>query len=329
MHSLDTLLGSLRAAGEHTRLRILALCARGELSVTELTQILAQSQPRVSRHLKLMVEAGLLERLPEGAQVYFRVPDREDTSKIAHALVALIPESDPGLNRDFSRLQQVRDKRTRRAQKYFQKVAKNWDQIRAMHVPQQQLEETLLEAIGDEPIGELLDIGTGTGRMLEILANRATRGIGIDLSSDMLAVARSNIERNGLTNVHVRQGDMYQLPLDDASVDLAILHLVLHYSDDPAKVIQEASRVLRADGRLIVVDFAVHTEEYFRSEFRHHRLGFTDEEIRQCFNAARVSVLKEPRQLIGDPLTIKIWQAQKSKNLVSISQPRKSAKQMS
>ena len=329
MHTLDALLSSLRAAGEHTRLRILALCARGELSVTELTQILGQSQPRVSRHLKLMVEAGLLERLPEGAQVYFRVPDRDDLSKIAHALVTLIPESDAGLNRDFSRLQQVRDIRTQRAQKYFKEVAKNWDQIRAMHVPQRELEDTLLAVIGDEPVGELLDIGTGTGRMLEILADRVTRGVGVDLSSDMLAVARSNIERAGLTHVHVRQGDMYQLPLEDASIDLAILHLVLHYSDDPAKVIQEASRVLRADGRLIVVDFAVHTEEFFRSEFRHHRLGFTDEEIRQCFNFAGISALKEPRQLIGDPLTIKIWQAQKSKNLLSMSQPRKSAQQKS
>jgi len=329
MHSLDALLSSLRAAGEHTRLRILALCARGELSVTELTQILGQSQPRVSRHLKLMVEAGLLERLPEGVQVYFRVPDRDDASKIAHALVALLPESDAGLNRDFSRLQQVRDIRTQRAQEYFKQVAKNWDQIRAMHVPQQQLEDTLLEVIGDEPVGELLDIGTGTGRMLEILADRVTRGVGIDLSSDMLSVARSNIERAGLTHVHVRQGDMYQLPLDDASVDLAILHLVLHYSDDPSKVIQEASRVLRADGRLIVVDFAVHTEEYFRSEFKHHRLGFTDEEIRQCFRSAGISERMEPCQLIGDPLTIKIWQAQKSNNLLSLSQPRKSAKRTS
>ena len=329
MHTLDALLNSLRAAGEPTRLRILALCARGELSVTELTQILGQSQPRVSRHLKLMVEAGLLERLPEGAQVYFRVPDRDDLSKIAHTLVTLIPESDAGLNRDFSRLQQVRDIRTQRAQKYFKEVAKNWDQIRAMHVPQQELEDTLLEVIGDEPVGELLDIGTGTGRMLEILADRVKRSVGIDLSSDMLAVARSNIERAGLTHAHVRQGDMYQLPLEDASIDLAILHLVLHYSDDPAKVIKEASRVLRADGRLIVVDFAVHTEEFFRSEFKHHRLGFTDEEIRQCFNSAGISTLQEPRQLIGDPLTIKIWQAQKSKNLLSMSQPRKSAQQKS
>ena len=326
MHTLDTLLVGLRAAGEHTRLRILALCARGELSVTELTQILGQSQPRVSRHLKLMVEAGLLERLPEGAQVYFRVSDRAEASSLAHALVRLIPASDASLNRDLSRLQQVRDTRKQRAQEYFHKVAKNWDRIRSMHVPQQQLEEAVLDVVGQEPVGELLDIGTGTGRMLEILAHRVQRGVGVDLSSGMLAVARSNIERAGLGHVYVRQGDMYQLPVEDASVDLAILHLVLHYSDDPSEVIREASRVLRPDGRLIVVDFAVHTEEYFRSEFKHHRLGFSDDEIHQCFDAAGISARPQTRQLTGEPITIKIWQAQKSSKLLSISRPRKSAK---
>lgn len=325
MQTLDTLLAGLRAAGEHSRLRILALCARGELSVTELTQILGQSQPRVSRHLKLMVEAGLLERLPEGAQVYFRVSDRTEVSRLAHALVSLIPQSDASLNRDLSRLQQVRDIRKQRAQDYFQQVAESWDTIRSLHVPQQQLEDTLLELVGNEPVGELLDIGTGTGRMLEILADHTTRGVGVDLSSDMLAVARSNIERAGLRNVHVRKGDMYNLPLDDASIDLAILHLVLHYSDDPSAVIREASRVLRADGRLIIVDFAVHKEEYLRSEFRHHRLGFSDEEIRQCFEAVGISAQIRTRQLIGEPLTIKIWLAQKSGKLLSMNRSRKSA----
>ena len=318
MYNLDTLLAGLRAAGEHTRLRILTLCARGELSVSELVQILGQSQPRVSRHLKLMVEAGLLERLPEGAQVYFRVSDRNGTSKLAHALVSLIPNADNLLVRDLSRLDQVRDSRAKKALDYFQQVAESWNTIRALHVPEQQMEETLLKVIGNDPIGDLLDIGTGTGRVLEILSDRISRGVGVDLSSGMLAVARSNIERAGLTNIHVRKGDMYQLPIEDASTDLAILNLVLHYSDSPIEVIQEASRVLRSNGRLVIVDFAAHTEEYLRSEYKHFRLGFSDDEILKCFEASGLTASSNTEQLVGDPLTVKIWYAEKRSHLSSI-----------
>ncbi len=319
MQNLDTLLVGLRAAAEHTRLRILALCARGELSVSELVQILGQSQPRVSRHLKLMVGAGLLERLPEGAQVFYRLADNAEASKLARALIELIPESDAGLNRDFSRLQQVRDTRSKKAQDYFQTVARSWDSIRSLYVPQQKVEQKLTEIVGDDPVRELLDIGTGTGRILEILASRVGRGVGIDLSNGMLAVARSNIERAGLSNIHVRKGDMYRLPVRDASVDLAILHLVLHYSDDPLEVIREAGRVLSPGGRLIIIDFAAHTEEKLRSEFSHHRLGFSDSEIRKFFKAAGFKASQKIEQLVGDPLTVKFWQARHQKKVVAIN----------
>jgi ArsR family transcriptional regulator len=315
MQTLDALLVGLRAAGEHTRLRILALCARSELSVSELVKILGQSQPRVSRHLKVMVESGLLERLPEGARVYFRVSDDAAVSGLGQALVGLIPDSDACLNRDFSRLQQVRDVRARQAQEYFHTVADSWDSIRSLYVPQAQVEKKLLDIIGDQPVQEMLDIGTGTGRILEILSPRVHRGVGIDLSKGMLAVARSNIEGKGLSNIHVRKGDMYQLPLEDSSVDLAVLHMVLHYSDDPLEVIREAARVLRPRGRLLVVDFAVHTEEKLRNEFQHHRLGFSDSEIRKCFKAAGLNANQKISQLVGDPLTVKFWQAQRRQKL--------------
>lgn len=315
MQTLDSLLVGLRAAGEHTRLRILALCARGELSVSELVRILGQSQPRVSRHLKVMVEAGLLERLPEGAQVFFRVADHAEVSGLARSLVELIPQSDVGLARDFSRLEQVRDARAKRAQDYFQTVARSWDSIRSLYVPQAQVEEKLLDIVGEQRLDDLLDIGTGTGRILEILADRVERGVGVDLSSPMLAVARSNIERCGLANIHFRHGDMYQLPIEDMSVDLAVLHMVLHYSDDPCEAIREAGRVLRPGGRLAVIDFAAHTEETLREEFQHHRLGFTDGEIRQCFSRAGLEAVSQVEQLVGDPLTVKFWLAGQPRKL--------------
>ncbi|MCP4768579.1 MAG: metalloregulator ArsR/SmtB family transcription factor [Gammaproteobacteria bacterium] len=315
MQNLDTLLVGLRAAGEHTRLRILALCARSELSVSELVQILGQSQPRVSRHLKLMVEAGLLERLPEGAQVFLRLASDSDAARLSHALVELIPEADVVLNRDSSRLQQVRDARAQRAQDYFQTVAKSWDSIRSLHVSQQKVEDKLREIIGDEPVTELLDIGTGTGHILEILAPRVQHGVGVDLSSGMLAVARSNIERHGLSHLQVRKGDMYRLPVLSSSIDLAIVHMVLHYSDDPLEVIREAARVLRPRGRLLLVDFATHGEEMLRDEFNHHRLGFSDDEITHWFQQCGLEVDIAIEQLAGSPLTVKFWQARQRQNL--------------
>ncbi len=314
MENLDTLLVGLRAAGEHTRMRILALSACGELSVSELVQILGQSQPRVSRHLKLMVEAGLLERVPDGAQVFFRLADNSNASRLGKALVELIPSEDAGLTRDFSRLEQVRDSREQKAQDYFQTVAQSWDSIRSLYVSQSQVEAKLIEIIGDEPVGDLLDIGTGTGRMLELLASRVSRGEGIDLSSGMLAVARSNIERNGLQHIHVRKGDMYQLPFEAASIDLVIVHMVLHYNSDPQEAIREAARVLRPKGRLVVIDFAAHTEENLREEFNHHRLGYSDTEIRHCFKSAGLSVSQKFDQLVGNPLTVKFWQARQKGN---------------
>ena len=328
MQNLDTLLVGLRAAGEHTRLRILALCAQSELSVSELVQILGQSQPRVSRHLKLMVEAGLLERIPQGAQVFLRLARDSDVGRLGTALADLIPETDAGLSRDLSRLQQVRDLRAERAQDYFQTVAESWDRIRSLHVAQPRVEAKLREIVGDAPIHELLDIGTGTGRILEMLSDQVEHGIGIDLSNGMLSVARSNLERIGHQHLQVRKGDMYLLPLDDDSVDLAIVHMVLHYSDAPRTVLAEAARVLRPGGRLLLVDFAAHAEEQLRDEFNHHWLGFADDEILRWFNDTGFDTDVKIEQLAGNPLTVKFWQARKGQT-VQLVKPasQRSAKQ--
>ena len=305
---MDSLLSGLRAAGEPTRLRLLALCAHGELSVTELTHILGQSQPRVSRHLKLLVEAGLLERFREGALVFYRISERSEAAVLARTLVDLLPEQSADLNRDLARLETIRQKRADAAEIYFNENAAQWNVIRRMHVAEAEVEKQLLSLVGKKTIESYLDIGTGTGRILALLAERVEHGLGIDQSGEMLALARAYLEQEGLKNVHVRKGDMYNMPMEDSSVDLATIHLVLHYAQEPQLVINEAARTLRSGGKLIIVDFAPHQEEHLRSEHKHQRLGFSDAEIRQALDEAGLKPGKT-QCLEGDPLTVNIWQA--------------------
>jgi len=305
---MNLLLAGLRAAGEPTRLRLLALCAHGELSVTEITNILGQSQPRVSRHLKLLVEAGLLERFREGALVFYRIAEHNESAMLARTLVDLLPTDSVELNRDLSRLENTRQKRAEMALAYFNENASQWNQIRSMHVAETEVEQHLMQLVGAKAIESYLDIGTGTGRILSLMAERVQHGLGIDQSNEMLALARTHLEKEGLKNVHVRKGDMYSMTLDDGTIDLATIHLVLHYAQDPHLVIAEAARTLKRNGRLIIVDFAQHQEEHLRDEHKHQRLGFSDKEIRQSMSDAGLKPGKT-HALVGDPLTVKIWQA--------------------
>lgn len=307
---METLLAGLRAAGEPTRLRLLALCAHGELSVTELTQILGLSQPRVSRHLKLLVEAGLLERFREGTLVFYRIAEGSEDGHLARTLVDLLPIGDAELNRDLARLENTRLRRAEVAEQYFRENAESWDVIRALHVPEAELEKAFMEVVGDGKFTNYLDIGTGTGRILELMASQVERGVGIDSSTEMLALARTTLEQLGIRHLHVRKGDMYSLPIDDASMDLTTLHLVLHYSMEPSSVVAEACRTLKPGGKLVIVDFAPHEEDHLRSEHQHQRLGFSDREIRNILKDSKMKVGKT-HQLEGEPLTVNIWQATK------------------
>ncbi len=305
------ILNSLKAAGEPTRLRLMGLCAYGELSVSELTDIVGQSQPRVSRHLKMLVEAGLLERFREGAMVFYRLCERGTLGEFAKTIIDMLPDHDLELVRDVSRLQQVKVQRAERAKHYFSKNADRWNEIRSLHVCERDVEQALLSVIGQESIDEFLDIGTGTGRVLVLVAAQIGRGMGLDINQEMLTVARSSFEEEGLRNVHVRKGDMYNMPIEDSSFDVATLHLVLHYSVDAERVIAEASRVLKPGGRLIIVDFSSHHQEHLRHEHQHYRLGFSDSEIIGLLDNNGL-LCSEIVTLEGDPLTVKIWQGKKS-----------------
>jgi len=305
---MEHLLAALRAVAEPTRLRLVILCARGELTVTELTQILGQSQPRVSRHLKLLCEAGLLDRFREGSWVFYRLSQSGPASALARQLVAACDDNDPTIGLDLQRLVTIKQQRADLASAYFRENADQWDRIRSLYVDEREVEAALVEIIAVADARDLLDIGTGTGRMLEILAPRVEHALGIDQSREMLSIARVNLARAGLENGSVRLGDMYQLALPDSSFDAVVIHQVLHYADRPAAAIAEAARVLRPNGVLLLVDFAPHELEFLREEHAHRRLGFSDAEVAEWCRAAGLDPTPS-RHLAGEPLTVVIWAA--------------------
>jgi len=315
---VDELLAGLRAVAEPTRLRLLALCSENELTVSELTTILGQSQPRVSRHLKLLCEGGLLERFREGNWVFYRLA-RLGGRGLAERLASLLPANDPTILRDRERLGEIERERERAASAYFAQNAHRWGAIRSLHVDERDVEAALSRCLEGRSVRDLLDIGTGTGRMLELFAGRVERAVGLDLSRDMLAVARVNLERAMLRNCTVRHGDMYALPFAMPSFDLVILHQVLHFAERPAEAVAEAARVLRPGGRLLVVDFAPHQLEALREEHAHRRLGFADAEVREWADKAGLTPLA-PVHLPGDPLTVAIWPAERDPRAAGLRQ---------
>ena len=294
---------------------MLALLAEGDLTVSDLIDILGQSQPRISRHLKLLSEAGLLERYQEGAWAYFRLTEHGQREGLINSFFQQIDRNDPQIQRDRERLEAVRLRRAQRAADYFSQNATGWDKIRSLHVDEKQVEAAMLELVGDDKIGSMLDLGTGTGRILELFSPIFERGTGIDASRDMLSLARSRLDAARLSRVQTRQGDLYILPTQANAYDLVSIHQVLHYLEDPASAIREATKALAPDGRMLIVDFAPHELEFLRQEHAHLRLGFSDEQMREWLEAAGLVVQKSvelrPDKSSEDMLTVSLWLAQK------------------
>jgi SAM-dependent methyltransferase len=303
---MDALLTSLRAAAEPTRLRLLALAARGAYCVSEFTEILGQSQPRLSRHLKLLCDCGLLERVREGANVWFALPHGEAGS-LPRDLVARLPDGDPVLDADRRQAARVLAERARVASESFRRQGADWDEMRALDLPAAAVETALLGLVPQQGAGRLLDIGTGTGRVLELLAPRISQGIGVDASKAMLALARARLARPGLDHCSVRLADMYRLPFPDASFDLAVLQMVLHYAEDPPGVLAEVARVLQPGGQLIVIDLAQHERDELVTRLAHRWPGFSDEAMQGLLQG--VGMKPAAPVTIDGPLGIQLWPA--------------------
>ncbi len=309
---MEKLLAGLRAAGETTRLRLLHLLSQGEFNVSEITRVLGHSQPRVSRHLKLMVEAGLLDRYKEASWVLFRLAEHGRPADLARAILALLPPDDPVLERDRARLAEIIAERHATAMAYFSANAANWDQIRSLHVSEELVEAAMKRLAGKKRIGLFLDLGTGTARVLQLFSPLAEQAVGIDQSRDMLAVARANLDLAHERHVQVRQGDIMALPFASGLADLVTIHQVLHFLDDPARALIEAARVLAPQGRLLIVDFAPHEMEFLREEHAHRRLGIADEAMAGWLRRAGLKLLKSetldsPPRHDGEGLAVRLW----------------------
>jgi ubiquinone/menaquinone biosynthesis C-methylase UbiE len=300
-----------QALADPTRLRILALLRIMELSVGELAQILGQSQPRVSRHLKVLADARVLERRKEGSWVFLTLADGERVDPMFGLIDGWSDESTQALFAfDAARTESIRGERAEAANRYFAGHAEVWDQIRSLHAAETEVERAIGQALGAQPLGRFVDVGTGTGRMIELFGPRATQAVGIDRSSEMLRLARVKLEAAGIAS-SLRQGDMYALPLADGSADTIVIHQVLHYAHSPASAIVEAARVLAAEGTLLVVDFAAHDREELRLTDAHIRLGFDDDVMAGWFAAAGLTV-DQVEHLQGGELTVTLWRGIKA-----------------
>lgn len=314
--SFDMLLGRLKAASEATRLRLLALLSYCELTVSDLTTILGQSQPRISRHLKLLCDAGVIERFPEGAWVYYRLVDTGPGAVLIKSLLNNLDTSDPQLARDVERLEQVRQLHADQANNYFDANVREWDAVRARHVSEAAVEKAMLSCFDGLCFANHLDVGTGTGRIIELFSSQVERAVGIDANPGMLSVARNKLAGAG-NLFQVRQADVYNLApqrnLLGPDYDLITIHQVLHFLDDPALALAEVARVTAPGGRLMIVDFAPHTLEFMRTEYAHRRLGFADDQMVSWVENVGFSSVKferlEPETVSGEELTVTIWTA--------------------
>ena len=308
---MNVALDIFRALADATRLRIMALLQSMELSVGELAQVLGQSQPRVSRHVKILCDAGLAERRKEGSWVFLALGMPERVAPVVIALKAWRDlDSDHWAVADAARLAAVRADRAAAANAWFEANAQQWDSIRSLHIAESQVESMMRKVLGDAPIARLIDIGTGTGRMLELFGPQAAQALGIDRSSEMLRLARAKLTERGLENIDLRQADLYALPMADGAANAALLHHVLHFAQQPGAAIAEAARVLESGGRLLIVDFAPHEREELRARDAHTRLGFSDEQILNWFQSAGLAPGRI-ETLEGGELTVKIWLGRK------------------
>ena len=318
-HGGVTLIDLLRATAEESRLRVMQLLRESELAVGEIALLLEQSQPRVSRHIRILEDAGMVERRKEGSWVFVRLHRNAAVDAFFRFVDAIAPSAaeKERFAKDRRRIADVQAEREAAAARYFAAHAEEWDGIRSLHVAEEEVERAILSLMHNRRLGHLLDIGTGTGRMAAILGAGATRVTALDRSPEMLRVARTRLASCGFP-IEVVRGDFLDLPLKDASVDSIVMHQVLHYATAPDLAVAEAARVLRPSGHLLIADFAPHDREELRRDAAHQRLGFSDAQIRGWLAASGL-ILETTEALTGGALTVKLWLGRRRSDAVQLA----------
>lgn len=311
---MEKFAAALKTLGHIDRLRIIALLARGELTITELVQILGLSQPRVTQYIKSLEAVDIIERLREGSWVFSRLKRGNPAlTQLVETVLQSMPTNEALLLSDMRRLNEVREARSQVADAFFAKVARDAGQLGDEYLPQERIEDALMSLAGDRKFNFMIDMGTGTGRMLELFSDHIKRGAGIDSNPDMLKVARHKLAPDQFGHISVQQGDLHTTPFREKTADLVTLHQVLHYLDDPREAILEASRLMSDTGQLLIIDFEAHTEDHFREDYAHRRLGFTDEDMMEWAELANLRLKTESKLSNNDNPAIKIWKAVKAK----------------
>lgn len=311
---MDAIATYLKTLGHPDRLRILALLAQGELTVSELVQILGLSQPRVTQYIKSLEKVGIVERMREGSWVFSRLKrGTESHASILAATLAALSDDDAQLRMDRESLTQVRADRSKQAEAFFASVANDHDQLGHEYLPQADIEAALLDLVSGLEFSRMVDLGTGTGRMLKLFAPHIRSGVGVDDSVEMLRVARHTLSDDEYTHISVQQADLQDAPMKDGAADLVTLHQVLHFLEDPAHAVGEAARLLGQGGHVLITDFAAHDLENYRENYAHRRLGFSDLDMAQFLNQSGFELTQTRSLPASNPQTpdVKIWHALK------------------
>jgi DNA-binding transcriptional ArsR family regulator len=306
--SYDNYIDALKAISEPTRFRLVRLCAQGELTVSELMRIVGQSQPRVSRHLKLLQDAGILERFREQHWVFYRVAQEEHYQLLVSGLIKQIEKNETIIQLDQSRLIELQAARATLSETFIETELPDWLRLHEYHGDTARFESAVQDALAEKTVGHLLDVATGTGRMLKIVGPLASSGVGIDLSKKMVTVARSVLAESGLAHLTVRQEDMYQMRFAARHFDTITIDQVLYFATNPDALIKETARVLKYGGRLLVVAFTAS-----KTAKTPPSVGIELSDIQQWIESAGLKITNT-NILPGDSLDISLLVSEKAKD---------------